>query len=1485
MDITLKLKRAVATFAAAALFASTASVAIAQTFMDVPTDAWYFDYVEQLVDDGVIDAADYYRPADALNRAELTKIAITAIEGLAGYEAPATPTFDDVAADAWYYDYVEAAVQLGIVNGYTDAGGNLTGMFGPGDTVNRAAATKILVNAFSVPTDLDPASTFPDVMSGAWYYDYVVTAYNQSVLDGYDNGYFGPADPVTRAQVAKLVVLAQNPVERVVGEGEGEGEGEGVSEGDLEVSLNDDTPASSTLPRAAASVDLLAFDLTAADDDVNVSQIVVTRGGVGQTGDWDALYLYEGAKRLTTGRSINSDTNTSTFPVSLTIEAGTTTTIRLVGDVAATPGASNQHYFYIASAADVTSNAQSVSGDFPTVGNTFTMGGAGTTVNSITVSAGSAPSQPQIGALDAEIASVKFQAGSTNDVALHQATFSQGGSLSSSKLLNCRFLRGTDEVATADGFDGDRVTFVLDTPYVIPEGQSKTFYVRCDIDGGRTTDNIRVYLDENTDVVAIDQQYGFGATVTNTFNTSAQTNTITLKGGDVTVTDNGPAATQLAQNSTNNELLNFAITTARDLTVRDTFIQIDVKDASGNGPNVTGAGVTSVIGAGGGTAATGTITFNTQAEDEDNITVDGVTYVFDAAGDGCVIGGTCINTSASADVTGDATLLVGAETGANTSMSNVAGVVTVTADVAGTAGNAIAMTEPDANEGGASNDIAFSGATLAGGVDGAGTDTSSFCVTPGGTAALAQGDMLQIPAASGTVYGIITNVPAPSAGCTVGGDWAITTNLPAGDAVTPTTTSITEVNPYDYIKNVRLVDLDTETTLAGPMTDANDGATLVAGPPSAYNKVHSEDYELTGGETRHLSVQADLDQSMPQGYSIRAQVRYSDGVSTSSYVKDLGANEFVLTADIVGAGPTALAGKWMTTATNSLTVGLASTPTSQTYVKGDTGVSSLGVALTAGDAGDITVKRITLRVYGDTGGTTLFSATGDTAANTLVSSVTLYDGSDVLAGPKGLSGVLTAGASTTAFDADSGDYYKVQFDDLNVTIDAGATKTLVAKLNLLNTATATRFIAVDVDPDNDILAEDADANTITPSPTTSLNGTAAAHTPELTVVVSGTLSAYSEANPDASNLVAGKTAQPVAKYRFHSLREGFDVNKLTIVNDAAGDFGDAAVATAAVSKVTIKYPDANGVQQTKSSAMTAGTATFSGLDFIVPAGEDAFLEVYADTSTMAGVGESLSGQTLRLGLQNTGNTVSTFEAIGTSSSTADYFTGAPSASVSNSAAVNQFVVRKTMPTFAKVSGSTTLINGENTLYGVTVTADSAGSVGFARLVYDYSLSGVTISGSKIYRGSTLITTATVTDVGGANLIVVFDQEETVSAGASQTYYLKSTVAGASTGDSLTASLGNGDEAAALTGLTLNTNPNTGKIFVNGNAASGIFTVGGDFAGTWITDRNIIWSDKSADAHGYATIAGGTVTTDTGSYDWTNGYLLKITELTSNTLTY
>lgn len=1402
------LKRVLATASTAALLATNVGVAFAQTFQDVSTDAWYYDYVEQLVDDGVVDAGNKFRPNDSLNRAEMAKLVVTAVDGLADYSAPATPTFDDVPKSAWYYDYVEAAVQLGIVEGYTDASGNLTGKYGPADTLNRAAATKILVNAFAVPTTLNPGSIFPDVNSGAWYYDYAVTAYNQSILDGYDNGKFGPGDVVTRAQVAKLMVNAQNPMERTAGEGEGEGVTPPVNaSGALEVSLNDATPASSTLPLSASSVKLATFDLTAADDDVVVSNLVVTRGGVGKAGDWDALYLYEGAKRITTGRTINNDTNTATFAVNLTVDAGTTKSLILVGDVAAAAGASNQHYFYLASAADVTSGALSVAGDFPVAGNTFTMGGAQTVVNTLTVAAGTAPSQPTIGQLDAEVASIKLTAGATNDIAVHQFAITQGGSLSSDKMINLRLLRGTDEVATAAGFDGDRATFVLASPYIIPKGQNKSFYVRADINGGRTTDTIKLYVDETTDVVAIDQQYGYGAVITNNFG-SALATTLTLKGGDVTVTDNGPSAKQLAQNSTNNHLLDFGLTAARDLTVRDMELAVKLNYVSGG---AAGPDVNSVM------AATTTV----------------------AAG--------------------------------------------------------------------------------------AGTNTvADFCVALGTN--LVVGDTVTVATAGGTVYAIVNAITAnDGVNCGAGTDEYIVTNLTTNTTAVTLGGAVTEVDPYTLVKNIKVVDLDSGSTLQGPLTNGTSTTTRVDGnlttAGDSYMKTMTEDYELVGGETRHIGVLVDTDTNLPAGYSLFASIRLSNGGATS-FLKDMAANEFVVTANIVGAGATALQGKQMTTAANSLTVARASIPTSQTYVKGDDKVPALGVAVTSGDAGEITIKKMTVRVVGNAvagGGVAWVSALGDTAANTLVSSVTLYDGNDVVDGPRSLTLVDAGGDG--AFTAGA-DYYKVLFDNLNLKIAKGSTKTFMAKAKLLNTMSATTYVAIDMVPGTDITAEDVDANTITATGA-ALNGTTT-HNPELTVVTSGSLSASSEGNPDAKNIVAGSTMQLVSKYKFTALREGFNINKLTLMNDAAGVF-TTAVATNAVSQVAVKYTDMNGVMQTKTGSLSNGIATLSGLGMFVPAGSDAFVEVYANISDKASVGESISGKSFRIGLQDT-NTVSTFEAVGSSSSSTFNATqvGSDVVAFNNPGSVNSFVVRKSVPTFAKASGmSTNLIAGENRLFGLTVTADSLGAVSFGRLsftVTDGIAAASTISGFKFYRGSTLLsgptasatgafiyqgtTSASLADAGTvadttADAIVSFIQEETVGAGQSQTYYLDATASSAAaSGDSIQTKLAIGDEAVPVAGILATSvcgagnaslcstgNGNTGLIYDTG-ANEGLWAVANDFVDLTAAGRAIVWSDKSADVHNYVTGLGAgaiTVTAGSGSYDWTNGYLLKTNAVASQTL--
>lgn len=56
-------------------------------------------------------------------------------------------TFVDVSQSAWFSGYVRTAAEAGIVSGYKDTEGNLTGTYGPGNNITIAEALKIAVEA------------------------------------------------------------------------------------------------------------------------------------------------------------------------------------------------------------------------------------------------------------------------------------------------------------------------------------------------------------------------------------------------------------------------------------------------------------------------------------------------------------------------------------------------------------------------------------------------------------------------------------------------------------------------------------------------------------------------------------------------------------------------------------------------------------------------------------------------------------------------------------------------------------------------------------------------------------------------------------------------------------------------------------------------------------------------------------------------------------------------------------------------------------------------------------------------------------------------------------------------------------------------------------------------------------------------------------------------------------------------------------------
>ena len=392
---------------------------------------------------------------------------------------------------------------------------------------------------------------------------------------------------------------------------------------------------------------------------------------------------------------------------------------------------------------------------------------------------------------------------------------------------------------------------------------------------------------------------------------------------------------------------------------------------------------------------------------------------------------------------------------------------------------------------------------------------------------------------------------------------------------------------------------------------------------------------------------------------------------------------------------------------------------------------------------------------------------------------------------------------------------------------------------------------------------------------------------------------------EAINLPDETNQAFLASYNFRGLYEGFNIKTLTIVNDITGNnFGDDAVSSPAIKSISIKYPDKNGFLKTSTSTLNSdGSIRFSGLDFFAKEGADSFLEIYADINPMSDVGESLSGQVIRLGLQNVNNDITTFKAIGDISSTS--LTFGSGMLTSSSQPPQYFIIRKSVPAFEIKETDSNLLNGENTLMAFNISAHENGPVSLGRIVFRLSVSdqannNLILDDFKLFRGSTLLDDevniydatggSDITGAGGGNIangvsevIVSFNEEETITGGDKETYYLKANIRNAEDNDSVSTNIGKDDQYVSFTGLTANTNPNTGRIYKNGDATDGIFTNANDFTQTVGTNRNIIWSDKSADLHFYPEIIAGAVTDGSGSYDWTNGYLIDVSNLPTVTI--
>lgn len=164
---------------------------------------WASSYMDHLKDKGIIrgyEGGDL-APDQYVTRAELLKMSLKSL-GISDSGHTYQGYFSDVAKGDWHDGYVEKAFQMGIVSGYDD------GTFKPNNPVTRSEAVKILVTSFELDLETYTIGTFSDVFRWDWFADFVATAYEYGLLNGYSDGTFGSQNLMTRGEASKILSLA-----------------------------------------------------------------------------------------------------------------------------------------------------------------------------------------------------------------------------------------------------------------------------------------------------------------------------------------------------------------------------------------------------------------------------------------------------------------------------------------------------------------------------------------------------------------------------------------------------------------------------------------------------------------------------------------------------------------------------------------------------------------------------------------------------------------------------------------------------------------------------------------------------------------------------------------------------------------------------------------------------------------------------------------------------------------------------------------------------------------------------------------------------------------------------------------------------------------------------------------------------------------------------------------------------------------------------
>jgi hypothetical protein len=184
---------------------SSSSSSSSMGFKDVPSNAWFASFVNELASMGIVSGykdaqgnpLHEFRPANSVTYAEIAKMAAEAV-GLSPLTGSSMNTSDDGQWSEGYVALLESREVSVFQNHALDVN----------SSASREAVVQILLETFEV-TFSASSNPYSDVASSSPFASAILQATHDSIVAGDDGATtFRPADSINRAEVSKIVVKA-----------------------------------------------------------------------------------------------------------------------------------------------------------------------------------------------------------------------------------------------------------------------------------------------------------------------------------------------------------------------------------------------------------------------------------------------------------------------------------------------------------------------------------------------------------------------------------------------------------------------------------------------------------------------------------------------------------------------------------------------------------------------------------------------------------------------------------------------------------------------------------------------------------------------------------------------------------------------------------------------------------------------------------------------------------------------------------------------------------------------------------------------------------------------------------------------------------------------------------------------------------------------------------------------------------------------------